>query len=610
MTRFNQSSSRLLRLALAPSGTGICYYVAAVAALFLTRGEDGIAMLWPASGVLFAVLVMVRRERAGWHIAAAGLASLAANLESGNALFVSIGFTVANITESAVAAWLLRTYSKRYISFADPKALICFCMAGAIATVLSATVATSMAPVASTDFWLSWFSTDLLGILVVTPLVVMGGRALNRDRFRKGLAAAPEAIAVLAMVAIVTSLTFSQSSYPILFIPMLAVLIAAFRLGPLGASGGVLIVAIVSSAAITGGTGPQALIDAGPLARTVFLQFYLAALFAGALPVAVLLAARQKLVDRLATEMRLLQLAESAAHVGHWRLDIATQTITWSQEVFRIHGVNGDVPPAIDQALEAYHPDDRTRVTAQIERSIERCEGFEFAARIIRPDSEVRHVFSKGEIDRVGANDSPGLFGIIQDITTQVAHEAALEDARAHAEAAARSATMLAETDLLTGIANRRRTSFVLDQAILAARQTGSPVSIAIFDIDHFKRINDTYGHQAGDEVLKRVAVDTIRELRSGDTVGRFGGEEFVIVLPEATAQAAANVAERVRLAIEVGSGSPSVTISVGVAELTCCDVSDTLLQRADEALYVAKREGRNTLRIAAWPLVEVSPRP
>lgn len=108
--------------------------------------------------------------------------------------------------------------------------------------------------------------------------------------------------------------------------------------------------------------------------------------------------------------------------------------------------------------------------------------------------------------------------------------------------------------------------------------------------------------------MLKRVAGDTVRELRSGDTVGRFGGEEFVIVLPDATAQAAATVAERVRLAIEVGSGSPSVTISVGVAELACCDVSDTLLQRADQALYVAKREGRNTLRIAAWPLVEVSP--
>ena len=590
----------MAQLALLPVVTGIGYYLAAIISLFLTRGHDGIAMLWPSSGILFAALLVAPRHRAGWHIAAAALASLVANLESGNALFVSIGFTVANITESAFAAWLLRTRSKCRISFTDPGGLVCFCMAATIATVLSAAIATSMAPVASVGFWFSWFSTDLLGILVVTPLVLIVGRALYRHRLRAGLAAAPEAIVVFSIVAIVTGLTFSQSSFPLLFLPMLAVLIAAFRLGPLGAAGGVLIVAVVSSIAALIGAGPQTLVHADPLSRSLFLQFYLLTLFAAALPVAALLAARQKLLDRLATKMRLLQLAESAAHVGHWRLDIAAQTVTWSQEVFRIHGRAGDVPPSLDKAIDAYHPDDQDRVTAHIERSIEQRLGFEFTARIIRPDGEMRHVFSKGEIDHIEDDESFGLFGIIQDITTQVAHEAAIEDARARAETAAREATILAETDLLTGIANRRRTTFALDQAVIVSRQTGRPVSIAMFDIDHFKRINDTFGHQTGDEVLKRVAGDAAGELRSGDTVGRFGGEEFIIVLPDATAETAIIVAERVRLAIEVGGSTPHVTISVGVAELALGEVSETLLKRADTALYVAKNEGRNTLRLAA----------
>lgn len=600
MIRFSQGVAHLGRLALPSIATGIGYYLAATTSLSLTRGQDGIAMLWPASGILLAVLLIASRQRAGWHIAAAALGSVAANLESGNALFVSIGFTLANMTESALAAWLLRSRIERRISFTDPSGLIDFCIAATIATVLSATMATSIAPVASVRFWFSWFSTDLLGVLVVTPVVLIVGRTLYRISFRDGLAAAPAAFAVLAIVAIVTGVTFAQSSYPLLFMPMLAVLFAAFRMGPLGAAGGVLIVATISSIAATFGAGPQALVHAEPLVRSLFLQFYLLMLFAAALPVAALLAARQKLADRLATKMRLLQLAESAAHVGHWRLDIAAQKITWSEEVFRIHGLVGDVPPLFHKAIEVYHPDDRDRVSAHIERAIARCQAFEFTARIVRPDREIRHTFLKGEIDHIGEDGSLGFFGITQDITTQVVHEATIEDARARAEAATHEATKLAETDLLTGIPNRRCIAFVLDQAVLASRQTGRPVSIAMFDIDHFKRVNDTYGHHAGDEVLKRVAADAADEIRKGDSVGRFGGEEFVIVLPDATSQTAIMVAERVRLAIEARHSNPCVTISVGVAELACGELADALLKRADQALYVAKSEGRNTLHLAA----------
>ncbi|RXD07303.1 sensor domain-containing diguanylate cyclase [Sphingomonas sp. UV9] len=596
----SQTVTHLVRLALPPVGMGIAYYIAAVVSLFLTRGQDGIAMLWPASGILFAALLVVPPQRAGWFLATAAMASFAANLGSGNAVVVSIGFTVANMTESAFAAWLVRTRGKCRVSFVNPRGLTCFCMAATLATMLSATMATIMAPIASIDVWLSWFSTDLLGLLVVTPMIMIVGRALYRNGLGVGLRAAAGAMGVFAIVGIVAGVTFSQSSYPLLFMPMLAVLIAAFRLGPLGAAGGVLIVAIVSSIAIIVGVGPQSLIRSGPIARSLFMQFYLLALFAAALPVATLLAARQQLLDRLATKMRLLQLAESAANVGHWRLNIAAQTVTWSEQVFRIHGRDGDVPLSVDAAIDAYHPDDQDRVAALIERAIEQRHGFEFTARLVRPDGEVRHVFSKGEIDCVGEDESIGLFGIIQDVTTQVAHEAAIQGARVRAEAAAREATILAETDLLTGIANRRRTTFALDQAVLASRQTKQPVSIAMFDVDHFKRINDTYGHQAGDEVLKRIAVDAAGELRTGDTAGRFGGEEFVIVLPDATAQTAMMVAERIRLRIECESSIPRVTISVGVAELLCDESTETLLKRADQALYAAKNSGRNMSRLAA----------
>ena len=588
-----------LRRLLTPALTGVAYYLAGVVSLFLTRGTDGIATLWPSSGIFFAVLLATPRQRIAWPVVAAAIGSLVANLHAGNAFTTSVGFTVANMGESVLAAWLLRTRSRSRVSFVDPGSLTHFCLAALVATIAAATVAVILTPVPSVSFWFSWFTTDLLGILIVTPLILIFDRIVRGGSGRPTGKAVLDATGMFALVAIVAELTFSQSSYPLLFVPMMAVLAATFRLGPLGAAGGVLIVTGVSTVAISTGSGPHVLVDAGPLARSLFMQFYLLALFASALPVATLLAVRSRLTEQVAEKMRLLQPAESAAQVGHWRLDTASGTITWSREVFRIHGVDGDVPPALDAAIEAYHVDDRALVSERLEEAIRDKHGFAFTARIVRPDGEVRHVFSRGEIDGAADDSTPALFGIIQDITAQVAHEAALEEARQRAEDAAAKATIMAETDQLTGIANRRRTTFALEEAVRASCDSGRSVAVAMFDIDHFKRINDTYGHQAGDEVLKRVAADAGGELRSADTIGRFGGEEFVIVLPDATAAVAMMVAERVRAAIEAGGTNPRVTISVGVAELATGEQCESLLNRADQALYVAKREGRNVLRLA-----------
>lgn len=143
------------------------------------------------------------------------------------------------------------------------------------------------------------------------------------------------------------------------------------------------------------------------------MQLYLLVLFAGALPVAALLAARKRLADQLATKMRLLELAETAAQVRHWRHDTGTGAVTWSREVFRIHGIDGEVPPALDAVIEAYHIDDGAIASGRLEEAIRGNHGFAFTARIVRPDGEVRHAFSRGEIDG-HADDGPlGLFGII-----------------------------------------------------------------------------------------------------------------------------------------------------------------------------------------------------
>ena len=165
----------------------------------------------------------------------------------------------------------------------------------------------------------------------------------------------------------------------------------------------------------------------------------------------------------------------------------------------------------------------------------------------------------------------------------------------------------MALTDGLTGLFNRRYLSTHLARTIQRIAETQKPVSAILFDIDHFKAVNDTHGHDVGDNVLKEVAGRVSRNLRNFDTVARYGGEEFVIVMPDASLEAAALVADRLRqqIASEPFDASKpaeplTVTISLGVA-MTQDPAShpDDLLRNADRALYDAKRAGRN--RVAAY---------
>ncbi len=169
------------------------------------------------------------------------------------------------------------------------------------------------------------------------------------------------------------------------------------------------------------------------------------------------------------------------------------------------------------------------------------------------------------------------------------------------------SAVELAVTDPLTGLYNRRYLDAHLASAVARASATGKPVCVLIFDIDHFKAVNDTYGHEAGDDVLKDFSDRLRRGVRGIDLVVRYGGEEFMLVMPETDAAFASGVAERLRIDVEkvpftthLGADIP-VTISIGIAEWRgVSDTAETLIRRADEALYAAKHAGRNRVVASA----------
>ncbi len=163
-----------------------------------------------------------------------------------------------------------------------------------------------------------------------------------------------------------------------------------------------------------------------------------------------------------------------------------------------------------------------------------------------------------------------------------------------------------AETDELTGVANRRELLSYLDTRIAEARHTGTPLSFAMFDIDHFKRVNDSYGHGVGDEAIRHVVRTAQKVVRINDRIGRLGGEEFGIVLPKSAKESSVQVCERLRQRLHA-QGFPispgqklQVTISSGIACLTEEDDAASLVKRADEALYEAKRDGRDRVKLAA----------
>jgi diguanylate cyclase (GGDEF)-like protein len=196
------------------------------------------------------------------------------------------------------------------------------------------------------------------------------------------------------------------------------------------------------------------------------------------------------------------------------------------------------------------------------------------------------------------ATDQPASYGPAQaDLAGVLTNQGmtAYDNARLFTQA-----EQLATIDALTGLSNRRHFFTTALHGLALARRQRSQLTAAMLDIDHFKQVNDTHGHHVGDQVIRAVAQRLAHVIRTTDILGRYGGEEFALILPDTSAEGAAVLTERLRAAIsdrpiETDAGPLIVTISIGVAE-HAADQSDveTLLSVADAALYQAKRAGRN----------------
>jgi diguanylate cyclase (GGDEF)-like protein/PAS domain S-box-containing protein len=216
---------------------------------------------------------------------------------------------------------------------------------------------------------------------------------------------------------------------------------------------------------------------------------------------------------------------------------------------------------------------------------------------------ELRTVLLRGE-----TGNPSGMWAIVRDVTARKRAKEALEISNAELKAALEREKRLAHTDMLTGVNNRRSLYETAAREVEIAARYRQPFSMILFDLDHFKKVNDTFGHTVGDEILAKVAESARAELRSADSIGRYGGEEFIVLLPMTAANQAFPLAERIRESVErirvpTLQGEASVTISAGIVEIKLDDAQgetvEEMIRRADQTMYAAKQAGRNCVKIA-----------
>ena len=576
---------------------GMLVFAASAAAIRFTRFGGGPACLWFATAILIVELV-VRSPRA-WllPVTAAMIGGVVATGQFGIGYGYAPLVTACTIGEAILAAWLLRRGRGSGADLGSLRGVFLFiAVAGGIAPAVSgiggaATIALAT-PTGFASNWLSWYLGHALGNLTLAPVVLL---ALNGEMFagiaRMRLARKLEGAGLILVTIVVTRLVFGQETFPLLFVPLLPLMIAAFRFGRIGGAITIVILATIGATFTIGGSGPIRMISGGTYERVLFLQFYLATAVVMTLLIAAELNQRRRLVVALrASEARYRLITDKSTDI------ILTQTVA---------GVI-DYASASILPLAGYEPADLIGVAAG---TLVQSEDLPIVTKTIRdalanPAATFIVEYRGRKADGTMLWCESHTRAITDEDGKVVGTVSAIRDISRHKQLQAALA-QAAQTDPLTGIVNRRAFDVALDQR-LADVAAGRGIGVcAVLDLDFFKRVNDRHGHDAGDRVLCTFVDVARRSLRAEDLIARLGGEEFALIIWNADLAEAHAICERLRrevadLSVTTGFGDDiRFTFSGGLAPLRAGRSRQHILRHADEALYRAKNAGRNRLELS-----------
>lgn len=565
---------------------------------------------WLPSGIVVAALLLFERRKWGPFLIFVFAMSVVIGLAFGLRPNVVTAHALINVLQPPIMVWIVRKLTRglsiQALQLGD---LVGFTVAIAVGSLVVVPIVLAL-QVSSDPVYLTYVAfATMLGTAVVAPIALTA-----RDRLAGGKRACEwNVLAALvvtgALVFVLSLAVLNYAANSLLFLPTALIVFIVARHGQIGASATLFAFGLAASVRTFGGNSPAAFLEMTSAQAMVFLQFYMILLLAVSLPLAALLLSHDRLAERLSRRNRrlrqdllLLSLAERLAGIGRWRHNLVTNEREMSTELRRMYGLRPDQTISMREGL-AMITDGGVSLREKTLANRDNRHPYTLEFTIRRSDGEERflRMIAVNEFDESGQMYE--IFGVTLDMTDQQRREDALDQARKQAMRLASEAQLLAQTDALTGLANRRRTLSQLEKCIVAAREEKKALTVITFDVDHFKRVNDSHGHQTGDEVLKRVAELARQQVRESDVIGRTGGEEFVWILPGADEDVARSAAERLRQAIEshsAGGGLPGVTVSVGVATWREWEGPGDILRRADVALYDAKHNGRNQVSKAA----------
>ena len=570
--------------------------VAALAAIYVGAAMLGLSLaylhpsatpVWPPSGISIAALLLA----GPWAWPGILVGAFVANFWTSGHALPSLGIAIGNTLEAVVAAWLVRRFAGGSRVFERARDIFRFAaLAAGASTLLSATI--GPLSLCLTGFaqwgnfwpiWFTWWLGDASGVLLLAPLLLVW--------FQQPAAAAdrqPRLDAILLLAGVLASalLVFGglgpeqNQDLPLEFLCLPFLVAIAFRFGVREA---VTANALLAGIAIWGtvrGVGPFHRLD--PNQSLLLMQSYTAVLGLTIASLAAVVAERRRVTHALT----LLESAVDNAAEGLVILASGTSPsrprITFTNEGFRkLTGLSAE--EALGGTLDLLDVSPRDAM-ASARRAFAIGESFEKEMSATRRDGST-YALEMEVIPVPGRGSSPYWVAILRDVSERQRHLAALEHQALH--------------DALTGLPNRLLLDDRLDQAIRTGERDGGSFAVLLIDLDRFKDVNDTYGHAAGDALLAQVGPRLRGVLRSVDTIGRVGGDEFVVLLPAASrAEDVVRTAEKVLETLEapfwVEGHSSEISASIGIALYPEHGADGIqLLRAADAAMYMAKRSSR-----------------